>query len=292
MDREPREGGGEMSTQTVRKRIEMIERELDRLEPHYVLGVMNGTLREADRAEKLFASIQKDVAALAALVTPKTKARDLSPAEAITTHVDADEQMTLGRGNHIYQVDALHECAMGFMPDDVRAYWRTAGPHKFAGYVAHEPEVAEQLETRGILVWQSEVDGLIRLVHTEWLKTAAGKREHVQRKVAGRCCSFCLIPEAQSSLELIPVDPAKRGKLEILDGVVQLQTRTVHTHAKCAPHWLRWLAIAEQYASQAEAEAADIEAGRTQQPVPAVPQLEQPKAGDASKHFNNAEQGL
>lgn len=275
---------------SVRESIETIERTLGRVQSHYELGVINGTIRQADRADKLLASIEKDATTLLEIVTPKAKGRDLSPAEAITTHVDAAEQMTLARGNHLYQVDSALDCAMQFMPDDVRGYWRTAGPHKFAGYVSHEPEVASQLEARGILIWRSVLDGLIRLVNTNWLTTHAAIREHVMTKVVGRRCSFCQIQEPQSSLELIPVDPQQRGKLELANGAVQLQTKTVHTHAKCAPHWLRWLAIAESYKTQAEAEAADLAAGRTQQPVPEMPQLEEKPPADETKHFNSKEQ--
>ena len=108
--------------------------------------------------------------------------------------------------------------------------------------------------------------------------------------MVGRRCQFCLIQEPPTSLELIPVDPERRGKLEIFNGVVQLQAKTIHAHEKCIPHWHRWLAIAEQYKTQAEAEAADIEAGRTQQPLPEMPQLEEEPVADDTKHFNSKEQ--
>lgn len=268
-----RQGSGEMSADmTMRQRTDAIASDLERFQVYHGLGVLNGGVREGKRVEKLIASAQESVAAALALAMPDTL-RHLNPAAMILTLVAALEQMTLARGNHLYQVDGLHSCAMEFMPDDIRGHWRTIGPHKLAGYISHEPEVAEQLEARGILVWRGE-DRLVRLVNTEWIKTDAAKREHVQRKVVGRCCSFCLIQESQTSRELIPVDPAKRGKLEILDGVAQLQTKTIHAHEKCIPHWLRWLAIAERYKTQGEAEAADIEAGRTPGALPALADLE------------------
>lgn len=246
---------------------------LERLEVHCSHMVMNGTPRDANRLEKLYAAIESDVAALADFVVPKP-GRHLDLPARILTLIEALEQMTLARGNHLYQVDGLHECALQFMPDDVRSQWRTIGQHKLAGHIAHQSEVAEQLEARGILVWRSEIDGLIRLVHTNWLTAHAAIREHVMTKVIGRRCQFCSIQESQSSRELMPVDPAKRGKLAILDGVVQLQTKTIHAHLRCIPHWLRWLSIAEQYKSKAEAEASDIEAGRTPGALPALADLE------------------
>lgn len=279
----------------VRKRIEDIERDLHRLESHYELGVINGTLRNGDRVEKLFASIQRDVATLVELVTPKAAGRALSPAERITTLAEALEQLWIARGNCLYQVDGAYECALQVMPDDIRGYWHTAGPHKLAGHISHEPEVASQLEARGILVWRSVADGLIRLVNTNWLTTHAAIREHVMTRVVGKRCQFCRIQEPGASLELLPVDPEKRGKLEISNGAVQLQTRQIQAHAKCIPHWKRWLAIAESYKSQAEAEAADIAAGRTAQALPALPDLEsekKPCGDDGSAHFNSKEQGL
>lgn len=255
----------------MRQLADAIERDLDRFHVYYGLGHLNGRLREPKRAEKLIASAAADIAQALELVMTDTL-RHLDLPARILTLIAALEQMTIARGNRLYQVDALHECAIGFMPDDVRNQWRTIGQHKLAGHIAHQSEVAEQLESRGILVWQGD-DHLIRLVNVNWLATHAAIREHVTTKVVGRRCQFCGIQEGQSSRELIPVDPQKRGQLEILDGVVQLQTRTVHTHAKCAPHWSRWLAIAERYKTQAEAEAADIEAGRTPADVKAVGQL-------------------
>lgn len=273
---------------TMRALTEAIERDLERFRVYHGFSVLNGRMREPKRVQKLLEGIREDIATALALVQPDTL-RHLDLPARILTLIAALEQMTIARGNHIYQVDALHECAMQFMPDDVRNLWRTIGPHKLAGHIAHQSEVAEQLEARGILVWQGD-DHLIRLVNINWLKTHAAIREHVTMRVIGRRCQFCGIQEGQSSRELIPVDPAKRGQLEIANGAVQLQTRTVHTHAKCAPHWSRFLAIAERYKTQAEAEAADIEAGRTQQPVPEMQLLEAP-AADETNHFSSKEQG-
>ena len=292
MDCRPCEGSGEMSARmTPRERTETITRDLERLEVHYSLGVMNGTLRDAGQAERLFASIQRDVAALSLLVNPPATGPALNPAARITTLVDALEQLAIVRGNRLYQVDGLHECTTQVMPDDIRSYWHTAGPYKLVGHISHEPEVTSQLEARGILVWRGATDGLTRLVNANWLTSHAAIREHVMTKVIGRRCQFCRIQEPDTSRELSPVSPQQRGKLEISNGAVQLQTKQIHAHLKCIPHWQRWLAMAEGYRSQAEAESADSAAGRTVQALPALPDVSSDETqGNEPQHFNRQEQ--
>src|SRR5665213_4194439 len=70
------------------------------------------------------------------------------------------------------------------------------------------------------------------------------------------------------SHELQPVEVEQRTGYHTIGGVTQLQHGTVYTHKQCRPFWLRSLRIAEKYAGVAEAEAADIAAGRVSQPAP------------------------
>ena len=70
------------------------------------------------------------------------------------------------------------------------------------------------------------------------------------------------------SMELQPVEAEKRTGYHISGGVVQLQAGVVHTHKACRAFWLKWLHIAGQYAGVAEAEAADLAAGRVSQAAP------------------------
>lgn len=277
----------------IQERITGIEDNFHSIGTHYGLAVLSGRIAGPDikRFGKLLESIETAQSAMMDLVKAKP-AWSPTLVERIDSLVAGLEQLAIEKGAGIFRPDALHSLVVERLTGDIQAYWHRAGQHSLFGMIRNAPDVAEQLRQRGIEVWTNDQDRHIRVVNTAWLTLHADIWAHVDHHgwQGGRRCRFCRIDEIATSRELVPVDPAKRSGYTTHNGQHVLQPATIYAHERCIPTWKRWLSIAEQYKSKAEAEAADVAAGRTAQPVPPMPALESKPQADESRHYSSKEQ--
>lgn len=274
----------------VTERIDAIEYRFHEFQTHYGQAVMSGRV-DTKRVSKLLESIESTQTAMMDLVKAQP-AWHPTAVERIDSLVAGVERLAREKGAGMYLGDALHSLVMERLTGDIQAYWHRAGHHSLFGMIRNQPEVAELLRDRGILVWTNADDRHVRLVNTQWLVTHADIRAHVAKEwEGGRRCRLCRITEIATSRELSPVDPARRGHYTMQSGQHVMQPGVIYAHEQCIQTWKQWLAIAESYKTQAEAEAADIAAGRTAQPATALPDLKSEKPrGDEPQHFNSQEQ--
>lgn len=276
----------------VQERITGIEDHFHTIQTYYGLAVLSGRIAGPDikRFSKLLETIETAQSAMFEMVKDKP-AWHPSTVERVDSLVDVNERLAIEKGAGIFRPDAYHSLVVERLTGNIQAYWHRAGQHELLGMIRHQPEVCELLRPRGIEVWTND-DTHVRLVNHERLVNHADIYAHVDHLgwQGGRRCRACCIPEIATSRELVAVDPAKRSGYTTHNGQHVLQPATIYAHERCIPTWKRWLAIVEQYKTQAEAEAADLAAGRTSQPVPEMPQLEEPPA-DETKHYSSKEQG-
>jgi len=150
-------------------------------------------------------------------------------------------------------------------PEEHKPYW--AGAYSSASAVAgllqvegfekfklewHGPnpdkrevgELRRLIETKGVLFWDREPDQSWRIVDTQWLISHRDIWDHIHRQWPGGFrCRLCEMAENPQ------LDELKNEGRDIV-------------HERCRPHLIQWRAIAAQYASEDEAQAADHAAGR------------------------------
>jgi len=276
----------------ITERITAIDARFHDFETHYGLALLSGRV-DTKRVSKLLDSIESSQTALMDLVKGKPAWHPTTP-ERFESLADGLERVARDKGAIICRADALLSLMVERLSGDIQSYWHSAGQQELFGLIRNEPDVAELLRPRGILAWTNDQDKHIRVVNTERLSTHANIYAHVDHRQwqGGRRCRACCIPEIASSRELVPVDPERRRGYTMKNDSFVMQPHVIYAHEQCLPSWHRWLAIAGQYASLAEAEAADVAAGRTPQAspeMPALPAQESPK-GDEPQHFNSREQ--
>lgn len=130
----------------------------------------------------------------------------------------------------------------------------------------------DALVADGVIAWRNPIDdGFIRIVDQRRITAHASIRTWVDQSNAptGKRCRCCSILEPPSSMLLFSADPEMRGIPAVVNGVPVHSGGYVQVHAHCLAQWLSWVEIATSYASQADAEAADIAAGRAHLPAKA-----------------------
>lgn len=298
---------------TFRERIYQVTDGLERFLPHYELAVMKqpAGLKGVDKA---LAALEAAQQALVTLLVP-TPGKALTTAERITSLIAALTALAHVKRVALLKLDALHSLLIAHFRADVAGYWANRAG-EIQGWIC-DPKptsviddggagtgllqrtvserislVAEELRSRGVLVWYYEPDRHFRLIDTNWLEAHADIRAHVAKEwEGGRRCRFCEMTEIATSPQLVAVDPAKRSVLPTLNGAVVLQTGTIYAHERCIPHWERWRTIAESYKTQEEAAEADRVAGRQSRVPPDVTsESERPAITDTTEHFNATEQ--
>jgi hypothetical protein len=243
-------------------------RVLDRARTHYGIGVLSGERFDVKAADKLIADLAKQADRFSQLVTPVPGKHYPTLAEKIAVLTIALETIANRQGAAIVPSDTLLALVVDACPTpDAAQFWSKEWPASLFGLVLHEPRLAAELRTRGVLVWGEHADGLTRLVNASWLTTHAEIFRFVTGdRPAGNRCRFCRLSEPHGVLLTdveTPTGDWKRPQFPI--------PLHVQAHRQCAPYWLEWLAVARQYQSEDEATAADVAAGRAQDAVPALP---------------------
>lgn len=241
-----------MSQQTI---VDIV-RQLERARSHYGIALLSGSV-DAKQANKIISELSKQAERFASLVTPGPTEHYPTLAERIAQLVIAMEKVANQHGAVSVPRDTLQELVVAACPTSNAAeFWRKGQPESLLGMVLHAPALAAELRTRGVLAWADANDGLTRLVNTAWLATHGQiYRFVIGEKPPGQRCRFCRLHEPDGS--------------KLRDHVAG--TETVQLHDQCRPFWLEWAGIAGKYQSAETADAADVEAGRTEGPPPALP---------------------
>jgi hypothetical protein len=155
--------------------------------------------------------------------------------------------------------DALLDRVIAALDGAEADFWACQPPGLIASLLSAEPEISEVLKADGILIWCGD-DKSTRMVNARWLEDEDQITAFVTAEPApGKRCRFCTGVEQPASLELKPIDPDRRGKVDVLvsglDGKrqVMLNPGFIHTHAPCAPHWNAWVEIARRKFKEAAA---------------------------------------
>jgi hypothetical protein len=276
---------------TDRARIDTALHRLHTVLVHHDLRVMSGAPAAylADFEERVVGGIEHAVAAGESLVKPLPSKKTLTTAEAMGSLATTLIAIAQDR-NGLRRPDALHALVVRHCPEADREYWAGESERRVFGLIRHEPDVRKLVAD---VIVEARDDNLVLLVNTRWLSAHADIRRHITDPwEGGRRCRFCLVTEPPQSLALQPVEPEKRSRLDLVNGVLQLQAATIYTHAVCEPFWRQWLAIAESYPSQEAAEEADKAAGREPRTKPAAPDEPAPETSQEGKHTNPYEQGF
>jgi hypothetical protein len=152
----------------------------------------------------------------------------------------------------VLAADALLDRIITALDGAEADFWASQPPGLIKSILGAEPEISEILKVDGILIWCGD-DKSVRIVNTRWLEDEDQIAEFVASAPApGKRCRFCTAIEPPAPLELQPVDPDRRGKVDVLvsgmDGKrqVMLNQGFIHTHVPCAPHWNAWVEIARR----------------------------------------------
>lgn len=284
---------------TLNARIQLAADRLGGTRNLAVLAQTNGRTdgqwpKKLDKVEQAIEAFRDAITATSLSPTP---APVMSSHDRNASAVAAFTAWVKDKGAAIVPWDSAHRMVVTYCPEADRGYWSGQAPAVIAGLVASV--IAPELEAQGVLTWRPNPDDhYIRVVDTNHLHAHADIRRWVDSANwrGGFRCRFCGIQEVQSSLQLQVTDPEQRLNWRMEGGKVHLQPGRVYTHEQCRKHWFKWLDIANRYASQEEAEAADKAAGREPTAPRPMPDLEPVKAlpagyTDNSHHSTAAEQG-
>lgn len=265
-------------------RIAAAEATLERLRNHANMADISPGRYPLDAMKIHVTAIEAAIEALAADLAPqKTNSPINSGSARHSSAVAAIAGWAREVGAAIVKNDSALSMIQKHCPESHRGFWASQHQNLIGGLVANEMKTSELLKAEGVLIFLADPsDGYIRIVDLAAPSAHADIYRRVTEWKGGRRCRYCRIEEPAMSLELQPVEAEQRNGHHTINGVMQMQPGIVHTHKQCRPFWLKWLQISGQYAGIAEAEAADIAAGRTSKPAPPPTDL-QPDAPPASK---------
>lgn len=149
-------------------------RVLDKARMHYGIGMLSGDRFDVKAADKLIGDIAKQAERFSKLVTPVAAGHYPKLAEKLAVLTIALETIANRVGAAIVPPDTLLGHVVDACPtDDAAQFWAKEWPASLLGLVLHEPKLAAELHTRGVLAWAEHSDSLTRLVNTQWLATHA-----------------------------------------------------------------------------------------------------------------------
>jgi hypothetical protein len=252
-------------------RLIPIERDIERLRSSVDLAEVSGrpcvrhVAKHVDAIEAAIAGIKE---ALASDVPTHPTWR--SPTERVASLVVGLERLAHSRGAELLALDSLRDLIRENAPESDGKFWAQESPEAIGGLIRWEKQLREELSKRLVAVWLGEEDNRVRLIDRAWLTAHADIYRWVTTVWGGGVrCRACGMYENAEAPELVTVDIARRGGNVSLNGRRQLAAGIAHVHEECEDLWRTMVAVAEQYSSEAEAEAADAEAGREPRASPA-----------------------
>lgn len=211
-------------------------------------------------AEAKAGEIVAAISELDVLLTPKSKVPNLSSAErdiAFTKAIIGIGQKLAG--GQVFAQDVFQERVVIESSGDAQDYLARQTSGMFLALLRDYAEIASVVADAGVSVWAGP-DNRVRVVNAKWLTDENLITAFVTAPAEpGRRCRFCRAVEFDDNFELQPIDPDRRGKLDVLvSGVsgrkqVVLDPGQVHTHVPCAKFWNEWVEIARKIYREAAA---------------------------------------